>query len=543
MTKARSPKAQNRLAASWLAQSWLAGSQPARSRAALKLPALWHRWAFLCLALLVLAPGRFVTLALAQPQAASAADAPVGKPRLVVISDIGNEPDDQMSLVRLLLYSNQLHIEGLIAATSTWQKSATHPETMHDLIRAYAQVRPNLQLHAQGWPEASTLDSVVRSGQPAYGMNAVGPGKASPGAALLESALQRNDPRPLWVCLWGGANTLAQALLDLRQSLPQDRFATLLQKLRVSSISDQDDAGPWIRRTFPAIEYIVTPSQPNSSGYYLATWTGISGDAYYRNGEGADFSLVSNAWLDRNIRTKGPLGAKYPKYLFIMEGDTPSFLHLIDNGLDADRRPDWGGWGGRYVFLQPYGETHPIWTQGGDEFARTTSQDAVVGIDGRTHVSDQATIWRWRSAFQNDFAARMDWTIRDFAHANHAPLAVVNGNPGTAPIFLETTLGQSLTLDASASHDPDAHQRLSYHWFLYPEAGLTGHHGASVSLSANSGPIAHLRATSACQPMWLPGLVPCRGDGVMHLILAVTDNGSPSLTAYRRIVLTVHPAH
>ena len=57
-----------------------------------------------------------------------------GDPRVIIISDIGNEPDDQMSLVRLLLYSNELDIEGLIATTSTWQKNAIHPETMRALI-------------------------------------------------------------------------------------------------------------------------------------------------------------------------------------------------------------------------------------------------------------------------------------------------------------------------------------------------------------------------------------------------------------------------
>src|ERR1039458_6500291 len=73
-----------------------------------------------------------------------------GRPRAIVISDIGNEPDDQMSFVRLLLYSNEFDIEGLIAATSTWQRNAAHPETMHALIQAYRQVRPNLLLHATG---------------------------------------------------------------------------------------------------------------------------------------------------------------------------------------------------------------------------------------------------------------------------------------------------------------------------------------------------------------------------------------------------------
>ena len=108
---------------------------------------------------------------------------------------------------------------------------------------------------------------------------------------------------------------------------------------------------------------------------------------------------MTNEWLDANIRSKGPLGKMYPKFMFIMEGDTPSFLGLIDNGLNAYRRPDWGGWGGRYVYRQPYGETHAIWTQGGDEFARVDSRDTVTGVDGKEHVSDQATIWRWREAF------------------------------------------------------------------------------------------------------------------------------------------------
>ena len=80
-----------------------------------------------------------------------------GHPRAVIISDIGNEPDDQMSLVRLLLYSNEIDIEALIATTSTWQKSVVHPETMRALIQAYGQVRSNLLLHAKGWPASADL--------------------------------------------------------------------------------------------------------------------------------------------------------------------------------------------------------------------------------------------------------------------------------------------------------------------------------------------------------------------------------------------------
>ncbi len=463
-----------------------------------------------------------------------------GNPRVVVISDIGNEPDDQMSLVRLLLYSNELDIEALIPTTSTWQKETTHPETMRQLIAAYGQVRPNLLLHAKGWPKAAELDSRVFSGQTAYGMAATGPGRTSAGSQAIIRAVDRDDPRPLWICIWGGANTLAQALHEVRATRSPDQVARFVAKLRVYSISDQDDSGPWIRREYPDLFYIVSPSTPSSGEYYFATWTGISGDRYYRNGAGADFTTVTNDWLDANIRGKGPLGKVYPKFMFIMEGDTPSFLGLIDNGLNAYRRPDWGGWGGRYIYRQPYGETHAIWTQGGDEFARATSQDSVVGADGAEHVSDQATIWRWRQAFQNDFAARMTWTVADFAHANHNPIAVVNGQSGTAVIEMDVEAGKSVLLDAGQSSDPDG-QSLYFHWFQYAEAGAADGNRGTVTLTGAETSRVEVKAESACRPLWLP-LIPCRGAGVAHIILAVTDNGAPPLSAYRRIILHIHPA-
>ena len=475
--------------------------------------------------------------AAAQPLPPAPVDDFADHPRLVVLSDIGNEPDDQMSLVRLLVYSNQIDIEALVATTSTWQKNALHPETMRALVEAYGAVRPNLLKHASGWPEAGELGRRIFSGQPAYGMAATGAGRTSEGARALIAAADRDDPRPLWVSIWGGANTLAQALMDVRAARPAAEVERLIGKLRVYSISDQDDAGPWIRREFPSLFYIVLPSTPTSGEYYYATWTGISGDVYYRNSAGASFETVTNEWLDANIRSQGPLGKVYPKFAFIMEGDTPSYLNLIDNGLSAWRRPDWGGWGGRYIWRQPYGETHASWTQGGDEFARVTSQDTVTGADGREYTSDQATIWRWREAFQHDFAARMSWTVADFAHANHNPVVEVNGQAGTAPIMIDAEVGWPVRVDASATHDPDGNT-LRYRWFHYPEAGVTGTALAAVTIAGGDGPVATVTPTATCRPQWLPGR-PCPEAGTAHIILAVTDDGSPSLTSYRRIILRV----
>jgi uncharacterized membrane protein len=40
------------------------------------------------------------------------------KPRLIVLTDIGGDPDDQQSMVRLMVYANEFDIEGLIASAS-----------------------------------------------------------------------------------------------------------------------------------------------------------------------------------------------------------------------------------------------------------------------------------------------------------------------------------------------------------------------------------------------------------------------------------------
>jgi hypothetical protein len=464
-----------------------------------------------------------------------------GHPRLVVLSDIGNEPDDQMSLVRLLLYSNEIDIEALVATTSTWQRNATHAETMRKLVAAYGQVRDNLLLHAKGWPTAADLDLRIYSGQPKYGTAAIGPALTSEGAKAVVRAAMRDDARPLWIAIWGGANTLAQALIEARATLTPEQINRMLAGLRVYSISDQDDAGAWIRREFPNLFYIVQPSTQDGSEYYYATWTGISGDIYYRNGAGADSATVTNEWLESHIRAKGPLGRVYPKFMFIMEGDTPSFLSLIDNGLNAWRRPDWGGWGGRYIYRTPRAETHPVWTQGGDMFDRVTSQDTVRGADGREHTSDQATIWRWREAFQNDFAARMDWTIEDFAHANHNPVVIVNGDESKEPLVIDAQVGETVTLDGSRTSDPDS-QRLHFSWFHYGEAGVADGNLSGVKIEGAQSAVARVTATDICRPKWIPGFRGCSGSGVAHIILAVTDEGSPSLTSYRRVIMNIHPS-
>jgi hypothetical protein len=481
----------------------------------------------------------------------------VAKPRVLVMTDIANEPDDQMSMVRLLVYSNQLEIEGLVATTSTWMRSRVRPDVIKRVLDAYAQVYPTLSQHAPGFPAAESLRALVTTGPEGFGMAAVtteGEG-ISAGARQLIAAADRQDDRPLWVLAWGGANTLAEALGYVRRTRPATALETFVAKLRVYSISDQDDSGPWMRREFPALHYIALPSTPDGDQYYLATWTGISGDLFYKNADGADFTTFTNTWVEANIRGKGPLGKLYILPCCIHEGDTPSFLGLINNGLASFMTPTYGGWGGRYVWRQYFGETRPSWTQGGDSYpGRDNSKDTVLGIDGRPRTSDQATIWRWRGAFQHDFAARMDWTIKPVAEANHNPIARVHGQDGLAPVMINATIGSPVTLDASASTDPDGHT-LRFSWFYYPEAG-TGvptrpvAAGPPVAIggggSQAEGGIPSAGADGPAQPPARVTLdrttgpritATLRTPGSAHVILVVEDEGAPSLTSYRRVIL------
>ncbi|MFT3782705.1 MAG: DUF1593 domain-containing protein [Nibricoccus sp.] len=452
------------------------------------------------------------------------------KPRLFVLTDIENEPDDAMSMVRLLVYANQFDIEGLVATTSIHQKNRVAPERIRQIVSAYGKVRDNLEQHEPGFPTADTLLAGVSQGLPAYGMNAVGDDKDSPGSEALIAAASRDDPRPLWVTVWGGPNVLAQALRKVRATRSAEELARVVARLRVYAISDQDDSGPWIRREFPQLFYIVSPGLNDGGAYHHATWSGISGDNFHGRFAGADFSIVTNEWLDQNVRRKGPLGAEYPRWEYLMEGDTPSYLNLINNGLSSPEHPDWGGWGGRYELYTPRPqkwhlapETRPIWTD---------AEDEVFGSDGRWHTDNHATLWRWRSAFQNDFDARMDWTVKPRENANHPPIAKL-----AHPAALKAKPGQRVDLSGEGSIDPDG-DALSYEWFYYNEAGTfplsSGRSGQPLEIHNFDQPKAWFVVPT--QRVMAPGV------GTMHIILAVTDHGSPRLTRYQRVIITVEPA-
>lgn len=445
------------------------------------------------------------------------------KKRVLVLTDIEADPDDSQSLVRFLTYANQWDVEGLIATTSIHQKTRVAPETIHQILTAYGKVQPNLLKHEPGYPTAQALKSKVKKGLALYGMTGVGEGHDSEGSDWIIKLLEKPDNRPLWVSVWGGPNTLAQALWRIKKTKSPEQASKLYNKLRIYTISDQDDSGPWIRKTFPTIFFVCSPGY----SYGQATWLGITTPA-----PGSNREVVSNEWLAQHIQQgHGPLGVAYPDVAYGMEGDSPSFLGLIPNGLNDSEHPNFGGWGGRYTLYTPTlstspdafrrpnwptdePETRPIWTN---------STDSLVSpLDKKGYRSIQATIWRWRADFQHDFAARMDWCTKPYAQVNHPPVPAL-----AHPDKLTVKSGELFHLNAAGTTDPDG-DSMSYLWFQYPEAGT---YPGTVSFRPYASNLYDLPVTAPTVDK----------PQTIHFILRVTDKGSPALSRYKRVIVDVVP--
>jgi hypothetical protein len=442
---------------------------------------------------------------------AAAAAAPAHKPRLVVLTDIGGDPDDQQSMVRLMLYSNEFEIEGLIASASgtpgELKETVTRPDLIREIVGAYGKVRPNLVKHAAGYPEAQQLLARIKSGNRARGRGANGEGRDTEGSRWIISVVERDDSRPVNIAIWGGQTDLAQALWRVRADRGDEGLRRFIGKLRVHDIADQDILAEWLRQEFPGLFYVLSFA-PKGHDKREGAFRGL----YL----GGDESLVSRDWMETHLRQNhGPLGALYPSQTWtapnphsaMKEGDTPSWFYFLPHGLNDPARPEWGGWGGR--------------------FTRTAEGIYRDAHDTVGDVTDaRATVWRWRPAFQADFQARLDWCVtEDYAKANHSPAAVLNGDGSRNVLELTAKPGVTVRLSAEGSKDPDGHGPRA-RWSIYNEAGT---YRGGVRLSEVEGLTTALTSPDVTEPR------------TVHVILELRDDGTPPLYAYRRAVITVQP--
>ncbi len=437
---------------------------------------------------------------------ALAADLP-DRPRLVILSDIGSltagvaEPDDGQSMIRLMLYANDFDIEGLVATSNLGHGQRVRPDLIRQVVDAYGEARPNLLLHDDRYPQADDLAGVIRAGQPIAGRDvpverSVGEGRDTEGSNWIIRVVDRDDPRPAWVLIWGGSADLAQALWRVRQDRSPEDLDRFVAKIRVHSIGDQDSTGPWIRDQFPGL-YTVTQRR-----------------AYRGMYRGGDPELVSSEWVREHIHGHGPLGDLYPDYdggdiwsrtlgrvRGIKERDTPSFLSLVPNGLGDPERPWLGSWGGRFE-----GE--------GNRLADVADPDLDTSGDPDPRMS---SVYRWRPAFQADFRARLDWCVESYQEANHPPIVRIAGQR-------ERTVspGEIVTLDASASSDPDG-DGLNIDWSVYPPPG----DGEAIPIEDLGTGLARLTVPPGVTGRTIP------------VLLTVTDDGEPALTRYGRVLVRV----
>jgi hypothetical protein len=470
-----------------------------------------------------------------------------GKSRLIVLADMGNERDEEQQIIHLLMYSNEFDIEGLIAVSGIFlnssysetnpYKSVIHPELFHKLVDGYELVNENLKIHAGHWPEPGYLRNIITSGQKDYGMADTGEGKSSPGSELIIKAVTRNDPRPVYVVVNAGSNTLAQAIMDYERTHSTEETDTFIGKLIVYENGSQDDAGAWIVSKYPRIHWIRSNYQTYAyagPGQKISKETGpYVWQPFPENNEG------QAAWAKENIQTgHGALGALYPdrilrnQYEFLEGGGTAPWMGLITMGLSDLLHPGWGGWSGRFTSVRKdtvwsrhkkisdAERSYPVFSLFADSSDRWTDPST-----GKEYRDIFTPLFRWRNDQFADLKARMDWCVKTYDSANHNPVAVIDKITDRKIRIINAKPGKKLKFDASASFDPDKGQKLYFKWYVYPEAGT---YKGKTELSDNTGPAVQFTVPDDA------------GGKQIHLILDLADDSKISqMHDYRRIVINV----
>ncbi|NMO54671.1 DUF1593 domain-containing protein [Actinoplanes sp. TBRC 11911] len=477
---------------------------------------------------------------------ASAHSRSADKPRTVITTDM--EQDDLASLIRYLLYTNDVDTEGIVYASgrfhwagdgkgtefflpgreyktpqTSWRWTGTR--TIQDqVLPAYAKVYKNLHANDPAYPSPAVLESRVKVGNIDFEGEM---SHDSDGSNLIRDLLLDHDSRPLYLQAWGGTSTIARALKSIEEryagtSKWRSIQASVSRKAVILASGFQDET----YQDYISVNWPQVRVEQMSAGY--ATW-GYNCNAGQGNTRGlpADRVYFTGAWIKQNIQT-GPYGSLYRSWLdgqsmpgdqldifgdpakapggwckplgpydFLSEGDNVAFNMLLDTGIQAPENPLLGGWGGRATQTT----TSPnLWTM------VPTEKDP-----SGASVSNYTTL-RWAAAAQNDFANRMRWTLsRD---GNHAPAVRIEQGDQ-----VRARAGSVVRLKAHVS-DPDR-DRVSTSWWAYPEEGT---YPGAVAVSAGGAVTVPADAK--------PGQT-------ISVILQGTDNGRFPLTRYDRVTIAV----
>jgi hypothetical protein len=561
-----------------------------------------------------------------QPATKTAAPPGSGKPRVVITADA--ELDDNNTIIRAILYSSDFKIEGLVYASSgvhwkgdgkgttqyirgreytrlglcpctSWRWSLDE-RFIDDIVDAYAKVYPNLKVHEPNYPSPAELRPKIKWGNVEFEGDY---SKDTDGSNLIKSLLLDNQPGPLFVTAQGGQSTIARALksiYDQYAKTPQwETIRTKVSgKLVIIPFGDQD--GTYAR--------YIKPNWPDVTEWQLRMI-----DFGYGSGLSEEKKVyLGAAWTRENVSSRGPLGQLYrvwgdgkqmvkgdrtdyfglsgytveqlkdmgymvwaplrEKGSFTSEGDTPTFLNLLANGLRAYENGFWGGWGG----IRRTGEAAGVFGRGGARITPAAPDDPGVAIglapagsnanapkpaDDATSPSGisaarggnaapgqtlpdggrgpaaggfggfsappvspktAAVNDRFFAAAQNAFAARLKWSVTPkYSDANHEPKVSVKG-----PLEVTARSGSTVRLQGDVS-DSDRNT-VKVVWWQYNDAG------------SYPGDIAFSDPAALTTTFHVPD--DAKPGQTIHVILEATDNGTPALTRYQRVIITVQGA-
>ncbi|HQU86305.1 MAG TPA: DUF1593 domain-containing protein [Pyrinomonadaceae bacterium] len=450
------------------------------------------------------------------------------RPRVIVTSD--GEIDDECSMVRFLLYTNDMDVEGIVTSSSQyhWRGHNWAGDNWIDpLLEAYTKVYPNLVKHDKRYPTPEYLKSVnVLGNVDAEGeMEKVTPGSEH----IVKVLLDETDKRPVWIQAWGGVNTIARALKTIEEKHPE-KMESVAKKIRFFFIWEQDSTyQDYVRPRWGKFNIPTIISDQFEA--YAYRWKNVLPPEMQK--------YFVGSWMKENIlQNHGPLTALYKAHDknskgfddgdFRSEGDSPAYFHAIETGLRNMESPDWGGWGGRYVKVRENTWLDPVPFEGyqypeGRWFTNNAWGRNSLREGTKTTAEQRKEyfrpMWMWSDALQNDFASRADWCVKSYKEANHPPIVKLKN-----ALDLKVKAGAKVNLNANGTTDPDG-DKLTYRWWQYADpSSFKGNVEIKNSDQKTASFVVPKNAVSG---------------QTIHIICEVKDSGTPQLTRYQRVVVEV----
>lgn len=474
------------------------------------------------------------------------------KARTIITTD--GELDDVDSFIRMLLYSNEFNIEGLVISSSQWHYSGDGNGTkftsememtkklygertelrwpgtqwIYDLVDAYTQVQPMLKQHGD-YPEGKLLRSMIRVGNIEFEGEMA---KDTDGSDLIKQKLLDDNLEPIYLQAWGGVNTIARALKSIEDEYInkpnwQDIYNKVSKKAIIYSISEQDATyKKYVSVQWPQIKMLYNSNQFWSFAYF---WKKNVPKDFHKYMEGPYMEPIINnngpllrkyySYGDGNVppgeieevysdlkKAQPNMWGSFNKYDFISEGDSPAYLHLVNTGLGNLENPNYGGWGGRLV--QSSKNTNS-WEDG----------EKASDLNPYTNLIDPAYAQtRWIPAIQNDFATRASWCVKSYKNTNHAPsLEILSGKNYIVKA------GKKIKIKLEI-YDLDENETDSKAWF-YNEIS-NNKLIPSLSSKSSSEIIVKVPKKAKSGDFW-------------HLIIEATDQVRLPLTSYKRVIISI----